>query len=95
LSRYQVDKVLWDVYRDKAIADAFARDPAVVLGHRDLTGEERTALAERDLRGLAVAGAHPFLIYNFALRLAGRFSIPFVLGYVQQLHGLDIGDITT
>jgi protocatechuate 4,5-dioxygenase alpha chain len=95
MSRYQVNKVLWDVYRDKGLADAFVNDPAGFLAPRDLTGEEGTALLERDVRRLAAVGAHPFLIYNFALRLAGGFSIPFVLDYVRRLQGIELGDITT
>ncbi len=95
MSRYEVDKVLWDVYRDASQAAAFTAGPDSFFKDRDLTADERTALAGRDLRRLQSSGAHPFLLYNFALRLEGRFSIPFVIGYVEQLRGLTPTDIRT
>lgn len=95
MSRYETDKVLWDVYRDAAIARDFTADPHAFLDGRDLTAGERAALAARDVRALMAGGAHPFLVYNFALRLEGAFSIPFVVAYVRRLDGLTLGDITT
>jgi protocatechuate 4,5-dioxygenase alpha chain len=95
VSRYEVNKVLWQVYRDPATARAFTTGPHTVLDGRDLTADERTALAEHDVRALVAGGAHPFLVYNFALRLEGAFSIPFAVAYVKRLEGLSLGDITT
>ncbi len=95
MTRYAIDKVLWDIYRDRATAETFVADPAAVLTPRDLTAEERDALLRGDLRALLTTGAHPFLLYNFALRLEGHFSIPFTVRYVTQLRGLEVGDITT
>ncbi len=95
MSRYGIDKALWDVYRDAGLAKAFTDDPGGFLADRELTEDERTAFAGRDVRSLFSAGAHPFLLYNFSLRLEGRFSIPFAVGYVQRLQGLRPGDIRT
>ncbi|GGM94808.1 hypothetical protein GCM10011609_35330 [Lentzea pudingi] len=95
MSRYEVDKALWDVYRDASAAKQYRRDPVGFLAPRDLSDEEREALAARDVRRLVALGSHPFLTYNFALRLAGGFSMPFVQDYVGQLQGLVVGDITT
>ncbi|MFJ4840642.1 hypothetical protein [Streptomyces sp. NPDC088746] len=95
MSRYETDKVLWNVYCDPGAAAAFTADPAGFLAGRDLLEGERDALVTRDVRALIVAGAHPFLVYNFALRLAGGFSMPFVMDYVAKLRGLTTGDYTT
>ncbi|MYQ30437.1 hypothetical protein [Streptomyces sp. SID4956] len=95
MSRYETDKVLWEICRDQAVADAFTLAPHAFLASRALEPPERDALAERDVRALVGGGAHPFLVYNFALRLEGRFSIPFAVRYVSALQGVETGDITT
>ncbi|MBA2946839.1 hypothetical protein [Streptomyces himalayensis] len=95
MNRYGVNKVMYDVYRDNDNATAFTSDPSAYLAPYDLTDEESKALTNRDVRRLVEGGAHPFLVFNFALCLAGGFSIEFCLEYVNNLRGLDVGDITT
>jgi hypothetical protein len=95
VNRYAVNKVLFDVYRDAGNADAFTTGPEDFLASYGLTPQEAAALVGRDLRWLVAEGAHPFLVFNFALSLAGGFSLPFCLAYVKELEGLEVGDITT
>lgn len=95
MSRYTVNKVLFDVYSDHETAAAFTSDTDAFLQGRDLEPQERAALADRDVRGLMASGAHPFLIFNFAIQLNGGFSFEFCLDYVGKLQGLSVGDIAT
>lgn len=95
MNRYEVNKALWDVYRDKSVAEQFTSAPEAFFASRDLTSEEQALLAQRKLGELLSAGAHPFLLYNFALRLEGGWSFQFLLDYVDQLRGHELGDIKT
>ena len=95
MSRYETSRVMWEVTRDRELADRFRMDPALVLDGRDLTEAEGTALARRDIRGLFQLGVHPFLLYHFALRLEGGNSMPFMKEYVGKLEGLTVGDLET
>lgn len=73
MSRYLVNKVIWEVDRtDEALA-AFKADPAGFLDAwtgspvgGSLTREERQALETRDYGWLYAVGANPFLLWQFA-----------------------------
>jgi hypothetical protein len=95
MSKYATNRVLWEVAADPVLAQQVQEDPDTALAGRDLTGEERAALGRADIRSLFQFGVHPFLLYNFALRLAGGFSMPFVQSYLAQLEGLELGDLDT
>jgi Aromatic-ring-opening dioxygenase LigAB, LigA subunit len=95
LSKYATNRVLWEAAADPVLAQQVLEDPDAALAGRDLTDEERAALGKADIRGLFQLGVHPFLLYNFALRLAGGFSMPFVQSYLAQLEGLELGDLDT
>jgi hypothetical protein len=95
MSRYATSRVMWEITRDRALADRFRADPDAVLDGRDLTDEERKALAAADIRALFELGVHPFVVYHFALRLAGGASMPFLQDYVGKLQGLTVGNLET
>lgn len=95
MSRYATNRVMWDVTRDRDLAERFSADPTSVLEGRELTDGEHAALATADLRALFELGTHPFVLYHFALRLAGGFSMPFMQEYLSQLQGLTLGDLET
>jgi protocatechuate 4,5-dioxygenase alpha chain len=86
---------MWEITRDRELADRFQADPATVLDGRDLDDDERAALADHDLRALFERGIHPFILYHFALRLAGGWSVPFMQDYLTRLKGLTVGDLET
>jgi hypothetical protein len=95
VSRYATNRVLWEVAADRDLAQRLQDDPGAALAGRDLTDRERDALAGADVRSLFQLGVHPFLLYNFALRLNGGFSMEWMASYVEQLKGLEVGDIET
>ncbi len=95
MSRYTTSRVMWEITRERQLADRFRAHPTAVLDGCDLTDEERKALAANDIRALFELGIHPFILYHFALRLAGGFSMPFIQQYLGQLQGLTVGDLET
>ncbi|MCZ0999471.1 hypothetical protein O1M63_17430 [Streptomyces mirabilis] len=95
MSLYETSRVMWEITRDKEVAARFQADPEAVLDGRDLTDLEREALAANNFRALFELGIHPFVLYHFALRLAGGFSMPFIQQYLGQLQGLTVGDLET
>jgi hypothetical protein len=95
MSRYATSHVMWEITRERDLADRFRTDPAGVLEGRDLTAGEREALTNSDLRALFGFGIHPFVLYHFALRLAGGFSMPFMQEYLGKLQGLTVGNLET
>jgi len=73
MTRYLVNKVIWEVDRTDDGLAAFKADPARLLdawtGSSEggpLTGEERHALETRDYGWLYAMGANPFLLWQFA-----------------------------
>ena len=95
MSFYATSRVMWEIARDRQLADRFREDPDAVLAGRDLTDDERNALRAADNRRLFQMGIHPFVLYHFALRLAGGVSMPFMQGYVASLQGLRVGSLET
>lgn len=67
MSRYAMDKVIWEVTRseDGATVERYLQDPAAYLEGRDLTPEEREALLKNDVGALYKLGAHPFMLQGF------------------------------
>ena len=95
MSRYATGRVMWEITRDRELAQRFRADPAAVLDGWDLDDAERGAVAAHDLRALFGLGVHPFVLYHFALRLAGGWSMPFMQDYLAQLKGLTVGNLET
>ncbi|NAZ81521.1 hypothetical protein GTR02_06785 [Kineococcus sp. R8] len=95
MSKYTLNRVLWEGAAKPELARGIVEDPDTALATRDLSDAERAALGAADVRALFEMGVHPFLLYNFALRLAGRFSMEFVHEYLAQLEGLELRDLRT
>lgn len=64
MSRYAMDKVIWEVTRsaDGVVRDRYLADPAKYIEGRDLTPDEREALLAHDVGTLYKMGAHPFML---------------------------------
>ena len=95
MSHYATSRAMWEMTRDRDLAEEFRADPAAVLDGRDLDVAERKALAAADLRALFELGIHPFVLYHFALRLAGGWSPQFMRDYLARLEGLTVGNLET
>lgn len=95
MTRYAMDKIIWTYGRDADFRAAFDKDPDLVLADAELGASERQALHDRDIRAIFALGAHPFLVYSFAIQLNGGWSYQFMLDYVERLKGLGLGDIET
>ena len=95
MSHYATSRVMWEITRDRELAERFRADPAAVLDGWDLDDAERKALAAQDVRALFELGIHPFVVYHFALRLAGGISMAFMQDYLAQLKGLTVGNLET
>lgn len=95
MTRYAIDKVLWMYGRDPAYRSHFDADPLSHISGEELNEEERSALAGKDIRAIFSLGAHPFLLYSFAIQVNGGWSFQFMLDYVERLKGLELGDIET
>lgn len=95
MTRYAIDKVLWMYGRDPAYRSHFDADPLSHVSGEELSEEERSALAGKDIRAIFSLGAHPFLLYSFAIQVNGGWSFQFMLDYVERLKGLELGDIET
>jgi hypothetical protein len=101
MSRYEVDKVLRAVAKQAEARAAFVADPAAYLEGlegRDLTGEEREALLQRDYVTLYGLGAHPFLLWPFTARLAeesGRTGREVMREYMAAITPLGRPDYST
>ena len=95
MTRYALDKVLWEYGRDPAFKAGFDADPASAIAGRELGPAERAALVAKDIRAVFSLGAHPFLVYSFAIAHNGGWSVEFMHDYVDKLKGLELGDIET
>lgn len=89
MSRYAVNKVLWQVARDEDAAAAYLASPETFLAGRALTDEEFRQLCDRDFAALFAAGTHPFLMYTFNLKIAGGWSHAMMVDYVRALGTID------
>lgn len=89
MSRYAVNKTLWEVGRDDAKAASYIASPEQFLTDRGLTDEEHRQLLERDFGGMFAAGAHPFLLFTFRIKLNGGFSFPMMIEHVRALADIE------
>jgi protocatechuate 4,5-dioxygenase alpha chain len=95
MTQLGMNSALWGVYTSAENAERIRTEPEAYLASFELSAEEATALAAQDYATLLQLGAHPFLMFKMAFRLAGGFSMEFIQGYVGQLEGLDLRDIVT
>jgi hypothetical protein len=95
MSKYAVDKVLWQIARDPAFEEVFKADAAAQLEGRDLEEGERAALLAFNIREMFQGGGHPFLIYMAAQRMRGGWSFQFMTDYVDEIKDLKLVDIRT
>ncbi len=95
MTRYALDKVLWTYAREPGFKARFDADPGEAVGERGLSEPERAALEQRDFRAIIELGAHPFLLYAFAIAAHGGWSFDLMKTYVAQLEGVVLGDIET
>ena len=89
MSRYAVNKVLWEVARDDAKAAEYMAALETFLADRSLTPEEHRQLLERDFGGMFAAGAHPFLLFTFRIKISGGWSHPMMVEHVRVLSQID------
>ena len=81
MSRYMVNKLMWEVDRSNDALALFKADPADFLDSWEslalspnppcpaggsLTGDEREAIEAHDFGSLYAMGANPFLLWQFA-----------------------------
>jgi hypothetical protein len=67
MSRYHVDKVLFEVTGDPDCRQRFLEDSASYLDGRELEPGERQALIDRDYRALYISGAQPLMLWQFTV----------------------------
>ena len=89
MSRYAVNKVLWEVSRDDAKAAVYMEAPETILADRGLTDEEHRQLMERDFAAMFADGAHPFLLFTFRIKISGGWSFPMMAEHVRVLSEVE------
>lgn len=82
MSRYQVDKFLRDVNRDRARAQRWREGAPDAFEGYTLSGEEREALKAQDVRRLYEIGANPLLLLICSMA-AGKS----LRRYVAEIRG--------
>ena len=95
MTRYAIDKVLWRYAREPGFKSAFDENTPAALADFELESNERAALEAKDLRAIFLSGAHPFLLYSFAIAANDGWSFDMMRNYVGKLEGLTPGDIET
>ncbi len=95
MSRYAVDKVMRETLMYPQRRETFLADPAAYLEGRDLTDEERTALSALDYATLYKLGAHPFLLFGWAVRAHKRELRSFVQEYKEAIKPYGYPDYGT
>jgi hypothetical protein len=66
---YSLQRLLWDVRKDPALAGRFRAEPDTVLDEYRIDGEERAAMTSLDFKTLYDRGANPYLLYFCALQI--------------------------
>ncbi|HWO42489.1 MAG TPA: aromatic ring-opening dioxygenase subunit LigA [Candidatus Eisenbacteria bacterium] len=84
MSLYQLQKLIYQVNRDRAARERYREDPAAFARDYELTDEERRAVLDLDIRALYTLGVHPLLLRPFTL--LHRVSND---DYAKALAGLD------
>jgi Aromatic-ring-opening dioxygenase LigAB, LigA subunit len=79
---YGVQKFLWELRRDPALAERFKQDPEPTLESYGVPENERRALLNKDFKSFYDAGINPYILYFGALQMG--VSRP---EYYQRLRG--------
>ncbi len=109
MSRYMINKVMWEVERSEQSLAAFRRDPGGFLDRWQeleprppypkggtLTAEEHAALAALDYRTLYEMGAHPFILWQFIRAMWTEPDVtPLVARFRAATSDLDYPDFST
>ncbi|HEY9524931.1 MAG TPA: hypothetical protein VIR33_16965 [Thermopolyspora sp.] len=66
---YNLQKLLWDVRKEPALAERFRADPNAVLDEYGIDGVERAAMIAMDIKTLYDRGVNPYLLYFCALQI--------------------------
>lgn len=66
---FQLQKLLWDIRKDTALAARFQQEPDAVLDGYGIEGVEREAMRALDFKTLYDRGANPYLLYFCALQI--------------------------
>lgn len=72
MSVYQVNRLIYSMKMDGALAERFRADRAALLGEWDLSDDERKAMDQLDFEWLRRAGVVP----NLLLRLTSIAGVP-------------------
>lgn len=95
MTKYAVDKILWQVAKQPEFSTRFFTNPEATISKYELDDLERNAIISLELRDIFKLGAHPFLLYSFAIAKNKGWSVEFMRQYVNELKGLELGDIET
>lgn len=66
---FQLQKLLWDIRKDRALATRYVEHPADVLDAYGIDGVQRDAMQTLDFKTLFELGANPYLLYFCALQI--------------------------
>lgn len=95
MTKYAVNKILWQVAKEPGFGECFFEDPEQTIKDYELNDVERSSIISTDLRNIFQLGAHPFLLYSFAIAKNKGWSVQFMSEYVKELKGLGLGNIET
>lgn len=84
MNRHALERFLFDFDKDARLQDALRGDPEAAFQRYGLKGEEKAAIATKDVATLYEWGVHPLLIRNFC----GTVGIRYVAEYAKR--GLNI-----
>lgn len=73
MSRRDLERFLFRFDKEPDLQAAFAEEPAKAFTAYDLSEDEKTVLAARDVATLYEWGLHPLLVRNFAGTLGVRY----------------------
>jgi aromatic-ring opening dioxygenase LigAB LigA subunit len=73
VSLYQVQKLLFQVNRDREALGRFLAEPETLVGEYGLTDDERRAILEADFHALYGMGVHSLLLAPLAATLGLSF----------------------
>ncbi len=67
MSLYALQKLTREINRNPAVRERFFETPTALLDEHELSGEERSALADCDYRKLYALGVHGLLLRPFSI----------------------------
>ena len=79
---FELQRLLWEVRRDSALARRFLADADEVLDEYAISGPARSAMRTFDFKALFALGVNPYLLYFCAIQLGVDRA-----DYYAQLRG--------